>query len=423
MRAVWSPSADSSGEPAVAQASGQALGPVVTAAAVLFNFALCFVNTNVVEVSGAVVVCTEITLIGTALALTWDYGSVLYDVLLAMAAYFTALMVLRAQFDPKIVRDLLIPIAFFFFGRRLGSLRSADRLVTFLIIVAFAVALFEWLAVSTYVRYFDVIHYYIARGTVSPTYSTVNGDDFFNSSRFDTRTLLPFLGDHRVSGVFLEAPSVGNFGAIVFAWVLLRDRQRFWVLLAKSVAIATIIVLADARFGLYYCLFALVLYRATALIRPTMLFAAPFFVVIALVIYADANWQAAWDNTISGRFLLAGRILANLDPWQIYGLLISNIKTGALFAMDPVTNSGYAYLLIQVGLVGMAAVWALFVYTPVHDGDTWRLKTFVAFYYIVLLTISASVFTIKTAALLWFLYGTLSNPNRAYTDGEPQVTA
>ena len=38
------------------------------------------------------------------------------------------------------------------------------------------------------------------------------------------------------------------------------------------------------------------------------------------------------------------------------------------------------------------------------------------FIVVFLLTVSASLFTIKTAALLWFLYGTLNNPNRAAWD-------
>jgi hypothetical protein len=36
----------------------------------------------------------------------------------------------------------------------------------------------------------------------------------------------------------------------------------------------------------------------------------------------------------------------------------------------------------------------------------------VALYIVILLTISTSLFTIKTAALLWFLLGTLNNPIR-----------
>ena len=56
----------------------------------------------------------------------------------------------------------------------------------------------------------------------------------------------------------------------------------------------------------------------------------------------------------------------------------------------------------------MAASWALFVYAPVSNQDAFRFKTFIAFYVVILLTISASLFSIKTAALLWFLYGTLN---------------
>ena len=66
-------------------------------------------------------------------------------------------------------------------------------------------------------------------------------------------------------------------------------------------------------------------------------------------------------------------------------------------------------------------MWAWFIYAPVRDRDVWRFKIFVAFYFIILLNISASVFTIKTAALLWFLYGTLNNPNCAAWTG-PSAT-
>jgi putative polymerase len=80
---------------------------------------------------------------------------------------------------------------------------------------------------------------------------------------------------------------------------------------------------------------------------------------------------------------------------------------------DYAADSGYSYVLMKIGLVGFAAMWALFVYAPVGDKEAWRFKNFIAVYVVSLLVISASIFSIKTAALLWFLYGTLNNPNRA----------
>jgi putative polymerase len=277
--------------------------------------------------------------------------------------------------------------------------------------------LFEWLALDTYLHYFNVIHYYVARGTETSlqidsahgiiTDPASGSGLFINGTRFEPRTLLPFLGEHRVSGIFLEPVSVGNFGAIAFAWVLLRDRSRIWVFVAKVLALATILVLADARFGFYFCFFTLAIYLVAPIIRPTTLFLAPFFAIIALVTYAGSHWQETFDNGIAGRFLRAGDALATLDSLQVLGLRISDY-----FVNGYAGDAGYGYAVVKIGLVGMAAIWALFIYAPVLDKDAWRFKNFIVFYSVFLLSISASLFTIKTAALLWFLYGTLNNPNR-----------
>jgi putative polymerase len=135
-----------------------------------------------------------------------------------------------------------------------------------------------------------------------------------------------------------------------------------------------------------------------------MLFLAPALIGIALSTYGYVNWAEQWDNTMSGRLLFAGQSLATLSPLQVLGLQLSDV-----FASGYSGDSGYGYVLVKVGLIGIAAVWALFVYAPVFDIDTWRFKVFIACYTAFLLIISTSLFSIKTAALLWFLYGTLHN--------------
>jgi putative polymerase len=385
------------------------LASVVVFGAVVFNMVLCFVNTKLLRVNVDVVVAAEIALMGMALGLIWYRAYTFYRILLLLTAYFFAVMVFRSSFDPKILRDFLIPIVFFFLGSYLGSFRSADRLVMLLIFLALGAALFEWLALNTYLHFFDVFHYYVERGTVTNLETDTPGliiqgtnttaGLFTNATRFEERTLLPFLGSHRVSGIFLEPVSVGNFGAIAFAWVLLRDRTRVWRLVAKLLAIVTILVLADARFGVYLCLFTLAIYLVAPIIRPTMLFFAPFLMMIVLVMLAGANWLGTYNNTMTGRLLGGVGSLASLDPWQVLGLQVGQVYG----------DSGYGYALVNVGLLGLAAIWALFVYAPTLNNDAWRFKNFIVFYIVFLLSISASLFTIKTAALLWFLYGTLNN--------------
>src|SRR5262249_13579416 len=294
MNTAWNTSAVSAAEPNYAQAIGLTLAPLVVFAAVLSNFGLCFVNTNVFRVSPGVMILSEIVLIAMACSLIWYRSTLLYIFLLMLSFYFFSVMLVRSDFDPKIIRDFLMPFVFFFLGYYLGSVRSCDRLVTVLILLALGSALFEWLALNTYLHYFDVIRYYVARGTESNLQDAsglvIRGDDsaglYINGTRFQERTLLPFLGSHRVSGIFLEPVAVGNVCAIAFAWVILRDGGLIWPLVANPIAIATILVLADARFGFYFCIFTLLLYLAAPIIRPTILFLTPFLLMIGLVAFA-----------------------------------------------------------------------------------------------------------------------------------------
>src|ERR1043165_4976483 len=98
----------------------------VVVAAVIYNFVLCFVDTNLFGVSPTIVISCEAALLGTAFALIWYRTPNLYVILTLVAVYFFTVMVIRSEFDAKILRDCLIPIAFVFLGVYLGSVRSAD---------------------------------------------------------------------------------------------------------------------------------------------------------------------------------------------------------------------------------------------------------------------------------------------------------
>lgn len=379
-------------------------------AALVFNFGLCFVNTNIMGVGASIVMLVEVMLVGCTFLLVADRSPALHFVLLAIVSYIGALMLFRGVIDPKILRDLLIPVVFYFLGLKRGSLALGDRVVTWSVAIVLAASLFEWMFLDTFLKYFDVIGYYVSRGSVDASAATGESGLFISGTRFEGRTLLPFLGEHRVSSVFLEPVSMGNFGAVTFAWVLSRDFQRPKVFFLKTFAIMTILVLGDARFGMYICGITLGLYLVAPLIRPAMVFVAPFLAIIALVTYASVKGNIAWDNTIFGRFLLAGQLINTLDLGQAMGLVSSAIDYN---------DSGYAYVLSQLGVIGFAAIWGLFVFIRVPQGQPRRFTLFVAFYVILLLCISVSLATIKTAALLWFLAGICAQWPRAQTHPVP----
>jgi putative polymerase len=405
MSALWDSSVVQAADYPDAQAARYRLAEILIVAATVFNFVLCFVNTTMFGVGANLVISTEVGLIGLSFALTWDRSSTEYAILLMLGAYLIAVMVMRANFDPQFGRDILIPIVFLFLGRYFGSVQAGDRIVLILLIATLATCLFEWFALDTYLRFFDVLKYYVARGSVTGMDTELLPGLYISGTRTDARTLLPFLGDHRASGLFLEPVSIGNFGAVAFAWVLLRDYRRSWIFFLKVLVVAMILVLGDARFGFYLCFATLAAYAVAPFLRPTMLFVAPFLVVIALLAYAGFSTRelASIDNDFAGRLLFAGDLLRSLNPWQVFGLQTNDV------AME---DAGYAYTFVSMGLFGAAALWGVFAYSSVPDRDAWRFKIFVALYIVILLTISTSLFTIKTAALLWFLLGTLNNPNR-----------
>jgi putative polymerase len=104
-------------------------------------------------------------------------------------------------------------------------------------------------------------------------------------------------------------------------------------------------------------------------------------------------------NGFVSRIILSGHFLGALDLQNWFG-----VETPPFQPFD----SGYAYSFIGFGVAGAAALWLVFW---LIDGRGWQFRTYrnlVGAYYGVLLCVSNSTYTIKTASLLWFLLGVLS---------------
>lgn len=379
----------------------------VVIGAILFNFALCFVNTNLLRTGAGIVIGCEMALIGATLALLVGRTYDLFVILGVYVAYTLFLAALQGSFDPKPARDLMIPVIFYYAARELGTREDGDRLVRAAVWIVLAVGLFEYGFLKQFVRLFDILGYYVSRGTVQAAAAEMSGDRLFASGmRYEGRTLLPVLGEHRVSSVFLEPVSVGNFGAICFSWIVLREWGHPLRMIARLFPVVAIFVLADARFGLAVSLLSVAAFALAGLAGRALLAAAPFAVIVALA-WIGYTWpDVAWDNTLRGRILLGGQFLSKLDMSDIFAL-VPNFSFTA--------DSGYAYTLVKIGLAGFAGMWLLFVVAPARDGISWRYRVFVAIYVTLLLVISNSIYSIKTAALLWYLVGALDAEPRART--------
>lgn len=389
---------------------------VLVFGAVAFNMGLCFLNTGFISVSNLHVIGCEALIISLTLLYAYKElrqthlmligGIVLWTLMLSS---LRVVFLTDDAFDIKIVRDMIIPIAFFLLGLRVTNLKSADFVVRLTVALVLVFALFEYFALDEFVKYFSVAKYYVARGTMEAKQALQSADLFISGMRPSGaeggRNLFPFLGDHRVSSVFLEPVSLGNFGVIVAIWAMVRskfgDSYQFGLLIAAL----ALIVLADSRFGAYLCILAFILMLcplgfATAGVVGLPLVALIVLILVPAVVTGSYDPQNRYvDNGFVGRFVLAAQILGDFDVWTWFGLRAARMQT---------FDSGYAYIISGVGVIGLAALWGVWFAIKSDNEQYYTLRNLLALYYGTILCVSNSPFTIKTAGLTWFLLGAVA---------------
>ncbi len=378
--------------------------------ALVFNALLAFVNTRFMGMADSHVMLAEMAIVGCAFLAAMTRKSALYLFVTVFFTYMIFLFMLRGgQVNPKPVRDILIPLAFYFMGSRIADLKLCDRLVLSSALIVVLFGLFEYLFTETFLDYFNVIGYYLARGSVTldETFGQTKGL-FISGQRPEARTILPFLGQHRVSSVFLEPVSMGNFAVIVYSWALFRGRAFKGRWLAFFLAF-TVVALADARFGLYTCVLITALYPVYNFLPRISWSMLPFLLLAFLAVYGVTSVEGGGPNDLAGRFAVTAHILTQLTVGVVLG-----IETTDQFVAD----SGLAYSLTAFGLGGFFVLWTLFVHAPLAHAKAWRFHAMVIVYLLLLMLISDSFYSIKTAALLWFILGS----SNASTYGETPVT-
>jgi putative polymerase len=380
-----------------------AITVVVTAS--LYTAALCLINTRVTGISNTHVAIVDGVILAVALLLALKHASPWSRMLLAaLAGNFLVLVLLSGAFEPKAVRDPLVLIAFVLLGLRYGGFTRAR--VTFFIVsaIVLTVALIEFFAPDFYTSVFNVIDFYRVRGMVdAETLAGLDSAFFLSGARDDGRMLAPFLGEHRVSSIFLEPVSMGNFGAIALMFALSIDREH-WRTAAAAGAIGIVtIVLSDARFG---SLAAMLFMLVRLLPLSWMRIGLPLLPLIAIAVLVAFAWSdVRVGDDLPTRLAASGRVLLSMEPAAIFGLGNYEITT---------YDAGYAYALSAFGLPFCVLLWASFVMLPVSSRTGQRFKVLLGVYVCALLCISGtSLFALKTAGLTFFLAGALAAPRGA----------
>jgi len=384
--------------------------------AVSYQALLCLMNTFGLRASVTLVGLAEALIMLSCLPFLLRRLSpgLLFIALLA-GAYFCIAAIFSGQLNPKTFRDLAIPLCFFWLGYNLGRPELVERALVPIILLVIGLGLFEMTMLDTYTRFFDIFNYYVSTGILKPITEFVRESKLqLNGTRPEGigRTLLPWLlGNHRVSSVFLEPVSLGNFATILAAWGLSYDARDWRKGLFFVGSAVVMIILCDSRFALLLLplMLAVRLLRGAAL-NLTIL--APF-VAISLVLLTGALTTEYGGDNLVGRVALSGWALLDFDLDMLFAL-----TTPPYFG-----DMGYAYLLAGFGLPISLLLWFSLWLKPVPDDRSRRFRALASCYIALILAVSGtSLFAFKTSALLWCMLGCLlQNPATRHRRGHHPI--
>lgn len=371
-------------------------------ASVIYQAVLCALHTHGFQASPAKVGIAEALIFAACLPiLLRRIHAGLLVLGLLIAVNLCLLGMFREYIDFKAFRDLLIPVLFFWLGRNIHDTALADRALKILVMVVIAVGLVELFFLDFYTRIFNIFSYYVAQGGASEALrmSTENRL-LFNGERLEGvgRNFLPFVfGNHRVSSVFLEPVSLGNFAVILAAWGLSKGRDEIVVARFFVTSALVFVLLSDSRFGMAMVLLLMLLRAVLMNIRLHVIALFFPFIMVAILLSMPTLFPAEIGDDLLGRLGRTGIVLRQFDIGALLGLQGAQTGFG---------DQGYPYMLTRFGLVLCLVLWAAIWLGQVEDERATRFRALFALYAALILSVSGtSLFALKTSALLWFLLG------------------
>ena len=388
-------------------------------AAATFNGLLAIINAHLAPLSPQVVILGEVCLLaGAHLYACFHYRSemaVWYLLLGLMLIVFFIRWLITGEMEPKYFRDTAIIPTFIILGLASDE-RDLDRTILIILAVVTVIAFIEAIFPDTYSDIFNVQDYYIStRGNALEDFYAKDSTLFVSAVRPDDR-FFSFIDAPRLSSIFLEPVSLGNFCTIIVAFLIARSRKLSSMTLVLSAAAAVFLLagsdgrLAAASIGLivagslitpYLPRFSVALYLPLALLAT---------IVLVLAIVPDAN-----EDNFSGRLAHTVDVLGRFQLVDWSGLSDKYLEE----AMD----SGIAYLVSTQSIFGVAAIWLFLVCaSEERNPEQIRYTHALLLYFVLTMMVSYSMLTIKTAAVAWFIHGLLQQPKPGFQT-QPVVIA
>lgn len=380
---------------------GRDFPAILIIACITFNFGLCFVNANVMGISAPVIIMCEMLLVGlsalygfrrlTKAKLYWA-TIILLQILIVAALSFG-----KHELMMKSLRDVMIMPVFIVLGLAAYRLEFTKILIGIgLMVMAFALA--EAIMPEKFLTIFNFKSYFVAKGAMEDL-EWLSLNTFASGMRPGGRFLFDLPGVHRISSVFLEPVSLGFFAFISALYFIAIKKSMRTGLYILGLSLSFLLIwLSDARMALG-CLVTMLLLRPV-FARMDHRFSAlvfPAFIFMAYVLDQFHLLNASGEG-LGARIHSTMKVLSETDFELLLGL------SSFSFTAD----SALADLLQSQGILGVLLFCLAPIFFMRKMPERSRIYMFgVALYISFGFLLSPAIYSIKTAALLWFMYGYL----------------
>lgn len=377
---------------------------LIVIAAVSFNALLAIVSSHVVRLSPEAVILAEVSLLSAAhiLALL-KYRSEMapwYLLLGLLFLLFLGRSLVTGHAEPKFIRDVVIIPTFIILGIASNS-GQLDRTISIILIIVVVMGLVEAIFPQIYANTFNIKDYYEqTRGYTSEDFFNKNSSLFVSATRPQTR-MFEFVDMPRLSSIFLEPVSLGNYCTIMVAYFCARFSSLSKLAVFTGILAVTFLIIGcDGRLASV----SAVLIIAICILAPYMppfsgALYLPVVLIAALIVIPFLNPDAGADD-------FSGRVAFSLD-------LLSQFTLPDLLGysdkfLEKAVDSGIAYLILTQSLIGTVLIWFFIACLSTQKNEEQVRYTLSLLLYMALaMMVSYSTLTIKTASIAWFIHGVL----------------
>jgi putative polymerase len=372
--------------------------------AVCFNAVLSIINGHVMGLERTHVIFTEVFVYAAAFTIVIVNADrkMMPWFLLTLFITLNGLLLSAGNraFNPKYIRDVLVIPTFIMLGMTHKS-SSLARPIVILHTIIFAVALLEALRPESFSEIFQVLRYYVnTRDFSAGVFWNADSNLFLSATRPGER-FFSFIDLHRLSSIFLEPVSLGNYCVIVVI-LLIACWREMSVAVRCYLAGSTLALLigCDGRLAtLSIVIISIALIFLRKLSSRWSVLYLPMMILASAALVGFLNLGPMNDN-------FGGRLAASIDTLSDVSLLgLAGLDAEA---SDGAADSGIAYFVLTQSIVGVMIIWSAVCLLPIGRSENTRLYIHgIAMFIPLNLMVSYSFFSIKVASLIWFAYGYL----------------